>query len=99
MNHNVGRGFDGRSHRRVFKVMTLKTRKIDNLTFSFINENEFEGMYNETFKYNQYRFTADTSAPFILDCGSNIGVSVVYFKTLYPQAKIIAFEPSPDTSK
>jgi FkbM family methyltransferase len=79
--------------------MEIKTRKIDNLTFSFVNEEEFEDIYDEIFKYKIYRFTADTAAPFILDCGAHIGVSVLYFKSLYPHAKIIAFEPNPDTFK
>jgi FkbM family methyltransferase len=28
-----------------------------------------------------------------LDCGSNIGVSILYFKHLYPQARVVGFEP------
>jgi FkbM family methyltransferase len=28
-----------------------------------------------------------------VDCGSNIGLSVLYFKITYPSSKIIAFEP------
>ena len=31
--------------------------------------------------------------PFIVDCGSNIGLSVIYFKNLCPHSRIIAFEP------
>lgn len=42
-----------------------------------------------------YKFEAESSVPLIIDCGANIGISIVYFKHLYPQAKIIAFEPDP----
>ncbi|MBB4634531.1 FkbM family methyltransferase [Longimicrobium terrae] len=31
--------------------------------------------------------------PVIVDCGSNIGMSILYFKTLYPNAVIVGFEP------
>lgn len=31
----------------------------------------------------------------ILDCGSNIGMSILYFKHVYPKARIIGFEPDP----
>lgn len=31
--------------------------------------------------------------PYIIDCGSNIGLSVIYLKRQYPTAQIIAFEP------
>jgi FkbM family methyltransferase len=34
-----------------------------------------------------------SSKPFIIDCGANIGLSVIYMKRLYPNARIIAFEP------
>jgi FkbM family methyltransferase len=47
----------------------------------------------EIFAEEVYRFNADTDAPYILDCGSNIGLSVIYFKRLFPKAEIVAFEP------
>jgi len=32
----------------------------------------------------------------VLDIGANIGISAVYLATLFPQARVYAFEPSPD---
>lgn len=79
--------------------MVLKTRKIDGISFSFLNEKEFEFLYHEIFKVEEWRFIANTPSPFILDSGAHIGVSVLYFKKLYPRARIVAFEPNPDTFK
>jgi FkbM family methyltransferase len=42
-----------------------------------------------------YGFDADRPDPRILDCGSNIGMSLLYFKDLYPGATIVALEPDP----
>ncbi len=33
--------------------------------------------------------------PVILDCGANIGISVLNYKRQFPNAKIVAFEPDP----
>lgn len=33
--------------------------------------------------------------PLIIDCGSNIGMSVLYLKHHFPDARILAFEPNP----
>ena len=41
------------------------------------------------------QFNAKNDAPRIIDCGANIGLSVLYFKKLYPQAEITAFEADP----
>ena len=50
---------------------------------------------NELFREQVYKFTADKIDPYIIDCGSNIGMSIIYFKSLYPDASIIAFEADP----
>lgn len=49
--------------------------------------------YKEIFQKEVYKFNSDTETPYILDCGANIGLSVIYFKQLYPKARIVAFEP------
>ena len=50
---------------------------------------------NELFFDEIYRFRARCPDPKIIDCGANVGLSVIYFKHLYPAARITAFEPDP----
>jgi FkbM family methyltransferase len=50
----------------------------------------------EIFVDEVYKYSPSSSAPLIVDCGANIGLSVVYFKELAPNARIVAFEPDPD---
>lgn len=52
-------------------------------------------LYDDIFVNHVYYFEAQRADPFILDCGSNIGMSVLYFKHLYPRARVVAFEPDP----
>src|SRR5262249_15122018 len=40
-----------------------------------------------------YFFESGQVAPKIVDCGSHVGFSILYFKRLYPNAEVIAFEP------
>jgi FkbM family methyltransferase len=42
-----------------------------------------------------YHFEALRPQPLIIDGGSNMGVSILYFKHVYPEAKVIGFEPDP----
>lgn len=50
---------------------------------------------DEIFIQEVYKYASYEQEPVILDCGANIGLSVIYFKRLYPKAKVIAFEPDP----
>ena len=56
----------------------------------------FFSAYREIFLEEIYAFPAERINPVILDCGANIGLSVLYFKNKYPQAKIIAYEADPE---
>lgn len=52
-------------------------------------------LYKDIFLKHIYHFGAQRPDPLILDCGSNIGTSILHFKHVYPQARIIGFEPDP----
>ena len=41
-------------------------------------------------------FTPSNPEPLIIDCGANIGISVLEWKTRWPMARVICFEPDPD---
>lgn len=52
----------------------------------------FIWQYKEIFADELYRFNAPEQ-PLIIDCGANVGTSCLYYKSLFPEARIIAFEP------
>lgn len=70
-----------------FVFFSKKLKIIDSASFLF--------QYGEIFTSEIYKFKARNQRPYIVDCGANIGLSIIYFKKLYPQASIIAFEPDP----
>jgi FkbM family methyltransferase len=49
----------------------------------------------EYFVDERMKFTSSNPEPLILDCGANVGVSILYFKSLFPKSRIEAFEPDP----
>jgi FkbM family methyltransferase len=63
--------------------------------FRIADAASFYWSHREIFVDEIYRFTAPSAAPVIVDCGANHGTSVVYFKSLYPRAKITAVESDP----
>lgn len=71
----------------------LGTTKIFGSEVSFVDSASFHFIFNELFQQEIYRFQTDESNPYIIDAGANIGLATIYFKQLYPQARIVAFEP------
>ena len=51
--------------------------------------------YHDIFSQEIYAFHTKKRKPVILDGGANIGLSIIYFKKLYPECTITAFEPDP----
>lgn len=51
--------------------------------------------YKEIFESEIYKFISKSSNPLIIDCGCNYGTSILYFKSIYPKAEIVGFEPDP----
>jgi len=52
--------------------------------------------YKDIFGERIYHFAALDERPRIIDGGGYVGLSVLYFKSVYPQARITCFEPDPD---
>jgi FkbM family methyltransferase len=71
------------------------TTTLLNGNFRFIDSASFIFMYDEIFKKKIYAFSCTEPKPYIIDCGANIGLSILYFKSLFPEANIVAFEPDP----
>lgn len=70
--------------------------KVNGLNFLAVDVTSFLSAFKSIFVNQIYCFSHKSeSAPHILDCGANIGVSVLYFKKLFPDCKIIAYEADP----
>lgn len=50
----------------------------------------------EIFGEERMRFPAKRPDPLIIDCGANVGISVMHQRWRHPQARIVAFEPDED---
>ncbi len=76
--------------------MKLKVTKIGRFKIYFRNKEELDRIRKEVFINGDYnKFTSKNRKPFIIDCGSHIGLSILYFKSIYPKAEILGFEPNP----
>jgi FkbM family methyltransferase len=53
----------------------------------------------DVFVLKEYEPPIELTPAVIVDLGSNVGISVLYFKARYPGARIIAVEPHPETFK
>ena len=51
--------------------------------------------WDDIFVKRTLAFTSASPAPRILDCGANIGLASLFFRRLYPDARITAFEADP----
>ena len=56
----------------------------------------FYSGYVNIFEKGIYEFSARTKEPRIIDCGVNIGISVLYYKSIYPRARVLGFEAAPE---
>ncbi|KAE9578090.1 Methyltransferase sdnD [Colletotrichum fructicola] len=60
-------------------------------------ETEARFIYNEIWEEHCYDGPELSENPVIVDAGANIGLFSIYMKKKYPTAKIIAFEPAPES--
>lgn len=66
---------------------------------NFFTYSQVINLFEEIFIHEVYKFDSRNSKPCIIDCGSNIGMSILYFKCLFPGSTIMAFEPDPEAFK
>jgi FkbM family methyltransferase len=64
--------------------------------FDILDGRSFVHLYDVFFRKQLYRFKASTDSPYIIDCGASTGVSVTWWKTRYPNARVLAFEADPE---
>ena len=73
----------------------MNSTKIGKYTITYNNLKEFHILKSEIFGNNCYDIELDTDRPYIINVGAYIGISTIYFKNMYPNSKILAFEPNP----
>jgi FkbM family methyltransferase len=71
----------------------VKSIEFDQFKVFYKRPYELIKTYEELFLEEIYRFETKSTNPLIIDCGANIGLSSIYFKTIYPNATLHAFEP------
>ena len=80
-----------------FKTLTKKNEDVEvKLGEVIINAPDYHIisiLLKEKFIDEEYLIELGSSRPIIIDCGANIGVSLIYFKYLYPHSEVHCFEP------
>lgn len=73
----------------------MNSTRLGRFNITFLNEKEYHTIKREIWGKEIYYFESTNISPFIIDIGAHIGISVLYFKQLYPNSHILAFEPNP----
>ena len=82
-------------HLRAVPRYTPGTVQLLGRPFAIADGPSFAAGHSEIFVDEIYRFKSATATPRIIDCGSNCGLSVVYFKHIYPDAVVTGIEADP----
>jgi FkbM family methyltransferase len=73
----------------------MSTAKLDRYQITYDNREEYHRLKREIFSEHSYYFETENPQPLIIDAGAHIGMATLYFKKLFPGAKVIALEPHP----
>ncbi|PYP86067.1 MAG: hypothetical protein DMF61_14630 [Blastocatellia bacterium AA13] len=63
---------------------------------SYVDGPSLRYQFQEIFVQKCYDFNTAETAPVIIDCGGNVGMSVIRFKQLYPEATVTVIEADPE---
>ncbi len=74
---------------------TRGTTKFMSHSTHYVDGRNFITCRREIFRDEVYKIPTNENldSPIIIDCGANIGLGVIYLKSLFPKANIIAYEP------
>ncbi|MGL5833080.1 MAG: FkbM family methyltransferase [Waterburya sp.] len=89
---NYNKLYSQLNHRQRYQECNVKLKQWN---FLIPDAASFLSAYKEIFLEKIYKFKAHHAQPKILDLGANIGLSIIFFKELYPEASIVAFEADP----
>lgn len=96
--------FSSKEHRNFYKLLFLYgdkkryqalTIRVSGRTIKVPDALSFIWQYKEIYVDQSYRFKTNKSEPVIIDCGSNIGLSALYYNSTYPNAKVHCIEADP----
>lgn len=73
------------------------TAQLVGFEVNYLDKASFRVVAFEVFVRGEYFFETNQDSPVILDCGANIGLATLFFKRLYPNARIHSFEADPTT--
>lgn len=76
--------------------MSINFSKIQNYQVGYTNREEFKLLKEEIFDKGIYDIKLNKTNPVIFDLGAHIGLSILFFKSKYPDSQIVAFEPNPN---
>lgn len=76
-------------HQFVFRGLKISTEDFISVAYQI----------KEFFGDKRMDFYSERPDPIIIDCGANVGISILRFKSLFPKAKINAFEPDKNIFK
>lgn len=79
------------------KLFKIKTERFLGYKLDAFNYETIRYLFDEIFFRNEYIFDTENKKPIIFDCGANVGFATIYFKWLYPESEIYAFEPDKRT--
>ena len=78
-------------------IIPLKRQRLLNFQIESFQYGAIKSLFEEIFIKNIYYYKSDKADPVIFDCGANIGMATLFFKWMYPESKIYAFEPDKET--
>lgn len=86
---------------RKVKIFKPKDRgwgelRLGSFTIHYCHFGNLEYVFDELFLQAEYLFNPSNPKPIIIDAGANIGLATLFFKLLWPDAAVTAFEPDAD---